>query len=88
MHGAIYWFLALGYILALPFVAEIFAPAFQKMKLVSAYEVRDVEFHYIVTKSFCNFNLKLNAKYMMEGYAKVGVFVVSWEEVPQIGSFA
>ena len=50
MHGAIYWFLGLGYILALPFVAEIFAPAFQKMKLVSAYEVRDVEFHYIVTK--------------------------------------
>ncbi len=48
MHGAIYWFLGVGYVLALPFVAEFFAPVFHRLRLVSAYEILGQKYNMAV----------------------------------------
>ena len=38
-HGGVYIFIGLGYMLAIPVFAHIFAPYYQSLKLTSAYEV-------------------------------------------------
>ena len=38
-HGAVYVFIGLGYMLALPVFAHFFVPVYHSMKLTTAYEV-------------------------------------------------
>ena len=38
--GGLYIFLILGYVLVLPFIAQIFAPFYQRIRLLSVFEVR------------------------------------------------